>query len=88
MSESLFKVDQIQLIHNCFLLRLDVAPVITETLFAYNNIDSWVKPEKAKFDINVFPLSPKIHKEPKGVALIISPFNYPLWCLGPIVSIQ
>jgi hypothetical protein len=68
-------------------LRVDVGPVISEAILAYKNIDSWLKPEKAQFDLNFFVFSPKIHKEPKGVVLIISPFNYPLWCLAPIVSV-
>jgi aldehyde dehydrogenase (NAD+) len=64
----------------------DVSGIIAEALYAYKNIDSWVKPDKAPFDFNWFAFSPKMNKEPKGTVLIISPFNYPLWCLAPIVS--
>ncbi|KAF8519640.1 NAD-aldehyde dehydrogenase [Hysterangium stoloniferum] len=65
---------------------LDLSGIIGDALYAYKNIDSWVKPDKAPFDINWFPFSPKINKEPKGTVLIISPFNYPLWCMGPIAG--
>ncbi|KAF8472175.1 aldehyde dehydrogenase [Gautieria morchelliformis] len=64
----------------------DISAMITEALHSYKNVDAWVKPDKAPFDSTFFAFSPKVHKEPKGVALIISPFNYPLWCLTPITG--
>lgn len=73
-----------QFTSGCF--RFDISCIISDALYAYKNTDAWVKSEKAAFDFNSFPFSPKIHKQAKGVVLIISPFNYPLWCLGPIVS--
>jgi len=66
--------------------RSDIGPIIDEALHAYKKLDQWIKPEKAPFDANLFVFSPKVHKQPKGVVLIISPFNYPLWCSAPIVS--
>jgi aldehyde dehydrogenase (NAD+)/aldehyde dehydrogenase (NAD(P)+) len=63
---------------------MDISAIITHALFAYKNIDAWVKTEKPPFNLTLAPFSPKIYKEPKGVVLIISPFNYPIWCLGPI----
>jgi aldehyde dehydrogenase (NAD+) len=53
---------------------------------AWASVDKWAKTEKAPFSVNGFPLRPVIYKEPKGVVLIISPFNYPVWlCISPIV---
>jgi len=65
---------------------MDISAIIGDAIYAYKNIDKWVKPEKAPFDLNYFAFSPTIYKEPKGVVLIISPFNYPIWCLGPITG--
>jgi len=53
---------------------------------AYSKLDSWIKPEKGPFDSRFFLFSPKIVKQPKGVALIISPFNYPVFCSISIVN--
>lgn len=64
----------------------DTSAIISEALLAYNKLDSWVKPSKAPFDFDFFAFSPKIYKEPKGPVLIISPFNYPLWCMAPITG--
>ncbi|KIO28884.1 hypothetical protein M407DRAFT_21961 [Tulasnella calospora MUT 4182] len=51
---------------------------IAEAVEAYKSVDKWSKPEGAPFDIQWFPLRPKVYKSPKGVVLIIGPFNYPL----------
>ncbi|KAF8579074.1 aldehyde dehydrogenase [Ramaria rubella] len=64
----------------------DVFGIIGEALYAYKNIDSWVKPEKPPFDVQWFAFSPTLYKEPKGVALIISPFNYPVGSFAPITG--
>lgn len=51
-------------------------------------VSKWSKPESPAFNVTWFAMKPKIRKEPKGVVLIISPFNYPLWCLlGPVVRL-
>lgn len=56
---------------------------------AWANVDKWVKPEKPSFSINSTPMRPVIYKEPKGVVLIISPFNYPMWLtFSPLVRFQ
>ncbi|KAG8898463.1 hypothetical protein FRC01_010902, partial [Tulasnella sp. 417] len=46
-----------------------------EIVEAYHNVAKWSKPQAAPFDIQWFPLRPKIYKSPKGVVLIIGPFN-------------
>ncbi|KAF8623849.1 hypothetical protein AX15_006169 [Amanita polypyramis BW_CC] len=52
----------------------------------YNNVEKWAKPEKAPFSINFAAMRPVIYKEAKGVVLIISPFNYPIWLSIPIMA--
>ncbi|KAI6108623.1 NAD-aldehyde dehydrogenase [Pisolithus croceorrhizus] len=52
---------------------------------AYDGVEKWARTEKAPFSLNFFPMRPVIRKEPKGVVLSISPFNYPVWlALGPM----
>ncbi|KAF8585282.1 aldehyde dehydrogenase [Ramaria rubella] len=62
----------------------DLSVIINECVYAYKNIDSWTKPDKVAFNMNWFAFSPKVLKEPKGTVLIISPFNFPLYCLAPL----
>jgi aldehyde dehydrogenase (NAD+)/aldehyde dehydrogenase (NAD(P)+) len=46
---------------------------------AYCNVAKWSKPQKPGFSVMWTPMRPVIRKEAKGVVLIITPFNYPLW---------
>jgi aldehyde dehydrogenase (NAD+) len=65
---------------------LDLAPTITEVLTQIKNVEKWSKPTRPPFSINFFAMRPLIRKEPKGVVLIISPFNYPVvLTLEPVV---
>ena len=65
---------------------LEIGPTISEVLTQIKNVEKWSKPSRPPFDINFFPMRPLIRKEPKGVILIISPFNFPvLLTLGPLV---
>jgi aldehyde dehydrogenase (NAD+) len=66
--------------------RADINPTLGDVLDAYNHVEKWAKPEKPPFDFRWTAMRPVIYKEPKGVCLIISPFNYPIWLtLGPAV---
>ncbi|KAL9710113.1 Hexadecenal dehydrogenase [Leucoagaricus gongylophorus] len=58
---------------------LEINGSIMEARNAWANVDKWAKPEKPSFSINFTPMRPVIYKEPKGVVLIMSPFNYPMW---------
>lgn len=65
---------------------LEIGPSIGDTKQAYQNVEKWTKPEKPAFSLNFTAMRPVVRKEPKGVVLIISPFNYPLWLtIGPVV---
>ncbi|OME81448.1 aldehyde dehydrogenase [Paenibacillus sp. FSL A5-0031] len=57
---------------------------MTEIIIVTNSIrhvmkhlKKWMKPQKVKTPIYLFPSSSRIMKEPYGTALIIGPFNYP-----------
>lgn len=66
---------------------MEIGSSITEIKTAYDNIETWAKPEKPGFSLNWFAMRPVIYKEAKGVVLIISPFNYPLFLVvGPLVG--
>ncbi|KAF5357137.1 hypothetical protein D9756_006811 [Leucocoprinus leucothites] len=66
---------------------LEIGSSIMEARTAWAGVDKWAKPEKPPFSINATPMRPVIYKEPKGVVLIISPFNYPMWlCISPLAG--
>ncbi|KIJ24214.1 hypothetical protein M422DRAFT_785928 [Sphaerobolus stellatus SS14] len=64
---------------------MDVGTLVGDALFAYKNVKKWAKPQKAPYDPMYSVFKPTMHKEPKGVVLIISPYNYPLHCIGAMV---
>lgn len=53
----------------------------SEIRYAYNNLHKWMKPKKVSTGLVTFPSSGKIYRDPLGVVLIISPWNYPLQLL-------
>ena len=65
---------------------LELNGTLTELKEAYDNVEKWASPEKAPFSWLWFATSPHVRNEPKGVVLLISPFNYPLYLsLAPLV---
>ncbi|KAJ7461546.1 NAD-aldehyde dehydrogenase [Mycena latifolia] len=66
---------------------LETGASVGEAMDAYKNVESWAKPEKPALSVNFMFMRPVTYKEPKGVVLIISPFNYPLWlCIAPLAG--
>ncbi|ETW77819.1 hypothetical protein HETIRDRAFT_67206, partial [Heterobasidion irregulare TC 32-1] len=66
---------------------LELGNTLTEVKLAYDEVGKWSKPERAAWSMNWFAMSPTLRKEPKGVVLIISPFNYPVWLsIGPLAG--
>lgn len=66
---------------------LEISAIIGEFKNAYSNVAKWAKPEKPPLSLNWTVMRPVVYKEAKGVVLIISPFNYPLWLsLGPMAG--
>lgn len=65
----------------------EIGMVLSELRFTLTHLNEWAKPKKVKTSLMHFPSKSKIYQEPLGVALILSPWNYPFQLsLSPLVS--
>jgi aldehyde dehydrogenase (NAD+) len=65
----------------------ELYPVISEIKDALRHLSRWMKPRKVATPIGLLGSAGTIVHEPRGVVLIISPWNYPIYLsLGPLVS--
>ena len=65
----------------------EIFPVTSEIKHAKSNLRRWMAPERVATPLSFIGSSSWIQYEPKGVCLIISPWNYPIQlALGPLVS--
>ena len=65
----------------------EILPVLEEIRQALQNMDGWMKPKKIDASLTMLGTRSVIMYEPKGVCLIISPWNYPFnLSIGPLVS--
>jgi aldehyde dehydrogenase (NAD+) len=65
----------------------ELYPVISELKDALRHLTRWMKPRKVATPIGLLGSTSTIVHEPRGVVLIISPWNYPIYlALGPLVS--
>ncbi|OUV57265.1 MAG: hypothetical protein CBC73_00540 [Flavobacteriales bacterium TMED113] len=65
----------------------EINPAISHIDYTIKNIKNWKKPKSVKTPIHLIGTKSKIYYEPKGVCLIISPWNYPFnLTLNPLVS--
>ncbi len=55
----------------------DVAIIVNEIDHAVKHLRQWARPRSTKMPIAFFPARSRILQEPYGVALIISPWNFP-----------
>ena len=62
--------------------------VVTQDIdHALKQIKSWVKPKRAKVNLNLLPGSAQIIPEPLGTVLIIGPWNYPFsLMISPLIG--
>ncbi len=63
----------------------EIYPVIEEINLFIKNLKKWEKPQRVKTPITLFSAKSYIYSEAYGVALIISPWNYPFQL--PIMSL-
>ncbi len=65
----------------------EIYPVISEIKFTKQNLKSWMKLQKVDTPLALLGASSYIKYEPKGVCLIISPWNFPInLTFVPLVS--
>ncbi len=65
----------------------ELSPVYLEIKFAIKNLEAWMKPKKIFGELQNMLNQNRIYYEPKGVCLIIAPWNYPFQLLiAPLVS--
>jgi len=65
----------------------EILPVLQEARHAARNLKGWMKPKRVPTPITLLGSRSRIVYEPKGVVLIISPWNFPFnLTLGPLVS--
>ncbi|TPV97927.1 MAG: Aldehyde dehydrogenase [Beijerinckiaceae bacterium] len=66
---------------------LEMLPVISGIRHARRHLASWMKPAKILPTLTMIGTKARIRHEPKGVSLIIAPWNYPVsLLLGPLTS--
>lgn len=65
----------------------EIYPVVGEARHAARHLRRWMKPKRVSTRLALFGASSRIVYEPKGVVLIIAPWNFPFnLTLGPLVS--
>lgn len=65
----------------------EIKPVLEEIKDASNNLRDWAAEKKVNTPLYLLGSRSKILKEPKGVCLIIAPWNFPfMLSIGPLIS--
>lgn len=69
------------------MMLTELGVVKSHLRFTIKNLDAWVKPKYVDTPIQLTGTSSWIMYEPKGVCLVISPWNYPFsLALQPVIS--
>jgi aldehyde dehydrogenase (NAD+) len=65
----------------------EIYPVVSEARHAIRHLKSWMKPKRVPTRLALLGSRSTVMYEPKGVVLIIAPWNFPFnLTLGPLVS--
>jgi aldehyde dehydrogenase (NAD+) len=65
----------------------EIFPVTSEIKHASRHLSKWMRPRRVKTPLALFGARSYIHYEPKGVVLVIAPWNFPInLTFGPLVS--
>lgn len=65
----------------------EVFPVVNEAKHTISLLPYWMRPQPVETPLSMIGSKSWIHTEPKGVCLIISPWNFPLnLTFGPLIS--
>lgn len=65
----------------------ELQPALVEIGHAIKNLRSWMRPRRVSTPLNLFGTRSEVTYEPKGVVLILSPWNYPFnLMINPLVA--
>ncbi len=65
----------------------EIGVIYQELNHAIKNLESWMKPKKVPTPVYLQPATSYIYPEPRGVVLIISPWNYPFQlAISPLIG--
>ena len=65
----------------------EIGPVLEDLKDAIRHVEKWAAPTAMKTPLSMFPARSKVYHDPYGVALIISPWNYPFNLLmAPLIG--
>ncbi|MGL5033766.1 MAG: aldehyde dehydrogenase family protein, partial [Microcystaceae cyanobacterium] len=65
----------------------EIFALIQEIDYALKHLKQWLKPQRVRTNLSVFPSTAAIYPDPLGVVLIISPWNYPFGlALSPMIG--
>lgn len=65
----------------------EVGLVISSIQYTLHHLNEWAKPKRCRTPLTHFPSRSYIYKEPYGVVLIMSPWNYPFYLtLSPLIG--
>ena len=65
---------------------MDFGPTYKDVRLAYDHVEEWTRPQGIDFNLSYLAMGPNMKARTKGVILIISAFNLPVFLtLGPLV---
>lgn len=68
------------------VMAAEILPSLMDARHAASNLKKWMKPKKVSTPPSLFGSTSYVQYEPKGVSLIIAPWNYPIYLVfGPLV---
>jgi acyl-CoA reductase-like NAD-dependent aldehyde dehydrogenase len=59
-------------------LMTEVVPALGIIKDALSNLDRWMRPERRRRSLSFWPARNRVYWQPKGVVLIVAPWNYPM----------
>jgi aldehyde dehydrogenase (NAD+) len=66
---------------------LELIPAIADIKHTIRHLRRWMRPKRVKTPLVLMGTKSKIHYEPLGVCLIISPWNYPFYlAIAPLIA--
>ena len=65
----------------------EIMTILVELTHTRKHLRRWMRPKRAASGLAYLGTSAKVHPTPKGVALVIAPWNFPFYlALGPAIS--